>query len=91
MIVFTAHAREKMLERGILESEVVQAVHQGSSVGVQERSGNREIRRWVFRAGYEREGRVYPHKEVTVVYVVEGDAVIVLTSIARYGKWETAT
>ncbi len=42
----------------------------------------------MFTAGYEREGKKFPHKEITVVYVEEGDDTIVITAIARYGRWE---
>ena len=70
-----------MLERGVLEAEVGETVEEGELVGVRAR---RQIRRRVFRSGYERRGQVYPHKEITVVYVVEGGLATVITSIARY-------
>ncbi len=44
-----------------------------------------------FHPAYEREGRRFPHKEVTVVYVEEGSDTIILTCIARYGAWEVAS
>ena len=85
MIRFTLHAREQMDERGILEDEIAQTIETGELVGVRER---RQVRRQVFTSGYEREGRLYPHKEVTVIYVEENGVQVVLTSIARYGMWE---
>ncbi len=88
MIRYTLHAREKMVERGILEEEVAETVEAGERTG---RRGHRQVRRRVFSSGYEREGRRFPHKEVTVVYVEEGGETIILTCIARYGVWEVAS
>ncbi len=85
---FTGHARRQMAERGILDDEVIETIHSGEFVEVEMgRSGRRKV----FTSGYEREGRSYPHKEVTVVFVVEGDTTTVITAIARYGRWETVT
>ena len=50
--------------------------------------GNRYVRRRVFTEGYEWYGREYPHKEITAVYVVEGHRTVILTAIARYGRFE---
>ena len=86
MIEITRHARAKMAERGIRESEALDTLELGEFV---EARGARMARRRVFTAGYQWEGRSYPHKEVSVVYVEEQDAVVVLTCVARYGRWET--
>ena len=87
MIVFTRHARHKAVERGIVESELLHTIEQGVLIEVR---GGRQIRRLVFTSGYEWSGARYAHKEVTVVYVDEGDVTTVITAIARYGTWEKA-
>ena len=87
MIVITSHAREKMRERGILDSEVAETMEAGERVSTR---GPRQVNRRVFTSGYERLGHTYPHKELTVVYVTEDDVTTVLTAIARYGRWEEA-
>ena len=71
--------------RGITSEEVEEAVETGSVV---ELVGNRVIHRKVFTDGYRWKLREYPHKEVTVVFVIESDQIVIITAIARYGFWE---
>jgi len=82
---YTPHAKEQMQERGITEGEVAQTVEAGILVGI---SGTRSIRRRVFTEGYHWLERDYPHKEVQVVYTVEESQIVVITAIARYGRWD---
>ena len=84
-IKFTSHARVQISERGVSESEVAETLQLGDLVDARlPRVG----RRRVFTEGYERENRVYPHKEVTVIYVEEGINTVIVTVFARYGRWE---
>ena len=53
MIVFTRHARKKMGERGILESEVIEAVEVGEGIDVE---ADRRLSRVVLTAGYKWRG-----------------------------------
>lgn len=85
--VYTLHVRIQMLERGITDAEVKDTVEAGTVISTR---GGRLIRRKVFTQGYRWSERAYPHKEVSVVYVTEGDEIIVSTVIARYGRWEGA-
>ena len=73
--------------RGIEESEIITTVEVGDLIDI---VGNRFIRRRVFTEGYRWYEREYFHKEVTVVYVIEAQRTVVLTAIARYGRWEGA-
>ena len=82
---FTLHVIVNMGLRGIEEHEVIDTVEAGDPVDT---VGNRYIRRRVFTEGYQWYGRQYPHKEITAVYVVEGHRTVILTAIARYGRFE---
>ena len=82
---FTHHVIVNMRLRGIEEHEVIGAVEAGELVEV---VGNRFIRCRVFTEGYRWYGREYTHKEIRVVYVIEGHRTVVLTAIARYGRWD---
>lgn len=76
-----------MQERGITEQEVTFTVEAGTLMDV---SRSRTVRRRVFTEGYSRGGRTYPHKEVTSVSTLEMGFNVVITVIARYGRWEGA-
>ena len=84
---FTGHAIDQMQERGVSENEVTQTIEAGRPALVR---GSRSGRQRVFTEGYSWLGRDYPHKEVRAVYALEGDSLIVITIIARYGRWEGA-
>jgi len=84
---FTGHALDQMQERGITNRDVTLTVEAGTLVRV---SADRAIRRRVFTEGYSWLSRDYPHKEVTVVYTLEKGIIIVITTLARYGRWEGA-
>ena len=76
-----------MQERGITEHEVTLTVEAGRPAQAR---GSYFGRQRVFTEGYSWLGRDYPHKELRVVYALEGDSIIVITTIARYGRWEGA-
>ena len=77
-----------MSERGISEDEVAQTIESGALVAVQ---SDRKIRSRVFASGYRWNRRLYPHKEVTVVYAEGQNVLTVITAIARYGIWEPSS
>lgn len=84
---FTSHARVQISERGVSESEVAETLQLGELVDARlPRIG----RRRVFTEGYERGNQIYPHKEVTVIYVEEGISTVIITVFARYGRWEAS-
>ncbi len=85
MLLYTSHARSKMQERGVSEEEVIATVREGASATLED---NRLLRRKVFTMGYQRRGRSYSHKEVTVIYTEEGEHQVIVTVLARYGRWE---
>jgi len=87
VLSYTSHARTKMTERGVREEEVVETVRAGALLRVR---GNRIGRRRVFAVGYQWEGRDYLHKEVAVIYTEEGEQQVIVTVLARYGRWEEA-
>ena len=84
-ITYTLHATQRMGESGVSADEIVEVLATGS---LSQGRYNRLIRRKVLMAGYTREGRDYPHKEVRVVYVQEDNVTYVITVWARYGRWE---
>lgn len=71
-----------MLQRGTIESEVIDAIRLGTECPAYPPKLGREM---VFRSGYEHEGTVYPHKQVLVFYAEQGPTIVVLT---RYGEWD---
>ena len=85
MIEYTRHARTKMADRGVSEGEVAEALANGQGVDVRY---PRKGRRKVFTSGFIIEDRQYPHMELTVIYAEENDMLVIVTVIARYGRWE---
>ena len=85
MVIYTRHARIQMDKRGVSEDEVADALAGGYDVNVRY---PRKGRRKVFTSGCFMEGRSYPHMELTVIYAEEGDSFVIVTVIARYGRWE---
>jgi hypothetical protein len=74
------HARERMLERGATEDEVVATVEGGeSSPG---RYGRTSFRR-NFAYGVQWRGRVYANKQIEAL-AVEEDGWLVITVIVRF-------
>jgi hypothetical protein len=80
-IIFTKHAREKMLDRGVSEEDVTKAL----------RIGQREPARrglWQYRVNMEfrREwaGKYYGMQQVMPVVVEEEDQYVVVTVYASY-------
>lgn len=77
----TSHARERMIERGILEEEVKRTIHGGERADA-------KLGRTLFRRNFPFAGRrfdrEYRTKQVEVVARKEHDAWIVITALAKY-------
>lgn len=80
-IEFSSHAREKMLDRGATESEVIEAIRTGSTEPA--RKG-----RIMFRKNMEFHGqwRGKPHavKQVAPIVAEEADRLVVVTVFVYY-------
>ena len=76
-----------MRERGATEAEVEEVLRYGAETNARPPAFRRSL---VFTDGYYHpsNGRWYQHKEVRLIYVIEGDLTTALTVIVRYGYWE---
>lgn len=75
------HARERLLERGVREDEIIAAVNAGECFPAKYgRTGFRKN----FPFGGTWRGREYSNKQVEVFATPEGDDWLVITVIARY-------
>jgi len=81
LIVFSQHAREKMLDRGATEEEVIAAIQTGSIEPA--RKG-----RWLFRKNFPFHrpwrGKVYAVKQVAPIVTEEVDRLVVVTVFVFY-------
>jgi hypothetical protein len=83
-IVILEHARERMFERGVNRQEItITLEEQNFTLG----RGGRKIKEKVFEYNKAWLGEEYPEKKVKIVYVEEGEKLVVLTVIASYGRW----
>ena len=73
-----------MEQRGITEEEVRTTMRQGWKAS--DAKPGTVGRTLVFPYNAEWEGTQYQEKEVTVYYKVDGDDLVLLTAIARYGR-----
>ena len=74
------HARERMVERGATEEEIIATVEQGEQFPA--KFGRTGFRR-NFVYGQQWRGRVYPSKQLEVTAVAE-NGWLVLTVVVRY-------
>ena len=81
---FHAPLRQRMEQRGITEEEVRTTMRQGWKAS--DAKPGTVGRTLVFPYNAEWEGTQYQEKEVTVYYKVDGDDLVLLTAIARYGR-----
>ena len=81
---FSDHAREAMEIRGASEAEVIDTIQSGQERPARHPKLGREK---VFREGYEYDGRQYPHKELWVYFLEEGNVTIIATVIVGYEEW----
>lgn len=81
MVRFHIHARERLLERGASEEEVIATVERGESFPAKfGRTGFR--RNFLFEDSWR--GKHYATKQVEAYAVQEGDDWLVITVITRY-------
>lgn len=75
-IIFSAHARKQMVERGASEEDVIRAIREG-----ERERGKKD--RWMYRLNIEYnaswEGKQYGMKQVAPVVAEEGGKLIVVT------------
>ena len=75
------HALERMTDRGVTETEVLQVIDGGEEIPAKHgRTGFR--RNFAFDGSFR--GKRYSTKQVEVIAVSEGDDWLVITAIARY-------
>jgi len=84
-ITIIDHARERMVERGASEDEVRIALEEGT---LGEVKIGRKAKEKIFAYDGFWQGQRYPQKKVRVIYVEEGDELVVLTVYVYYGQWE---
>ncbi len=70
--------------RGVSADEVFEVVTRGE---VAEARGERRAKELVFAHERLWAGRFYAQKRVKVVYMIEGDGIVVITVLAYYGRW----
>jgi len=80
-IEFSAHAREKMLDRGAMEVDVADAIHTGSSEPVRK---GRIMFRKNFAFDRQWRGKHYAIKQVAPVVVEESNRMVVVTVFVYY-------
>ena len=83
-IKFTEHAKERIEQRGATEAEVLEVLAKGVEV---QAGRHRKAKESVFDYGREWLGKSYPQKKVEVVFVEEGEDVVVITVKVYYGDW----
>ena len=81
------HTIENLSKRGTSEDEVIGVIRSGR---VTRAKFGRYVARRVLTDGYEQNGRFYRHKEVSVVYALDGDIIVTVTVKTRFGFWEEA-
>lgn len=79
------HARERAIQRGTTEEEIVKVITDGKEVQAKQ---DRKAKEKVFTYGKEWLGEYYPHKKVVAIYKEENGDIIVITVKVFYGKWE---
>jgi hypothetical protein len=77
------HLAARLAQRGVLAEEVEAVLSEGWAAPSREGT---EARRFVFPFGKQRLGRHFEEKEVTVYFKYDGNVLIVLTAVARYGS-----
>ncbi len=77
----TKHARQQCLDRGASETEVVQAIQQGTR---QPAKRGREICRYNFAFGQTWQGRSYAIKQVAPVIMENAAEIVVITVYTFY-------
>jgi hypothetical protein len=78
------HALARMPSRGVSAEEVAEVLQRGEEVPAR---GERHAKEMVFAHAHLWAGRHYDQKKVKVVYMIEGEEIVVVTVLAYYGLW----
>jgi Domain of unknown function (DUF4258) len=78
------HALARLPVRGVSADEVLEVLTRGEAA---EARGERCAKELVFTHERLWAGRFYAQKKVKVVYMIEGDEIVVTTVLAYYGRW----
>jgi hypothetical protein len=78
------HALSRLEVRGVMVEEVTRVVRYGVPTPA---DLGRKAKEMVFLFDGLRGEGWYPHKKVRVIYVEEGDVVVVVTVLSYFGRW----
>jgi len=84
-VLFIDHARQRMVERGASEADVQRVLETGQA---EEERAARWAKEAVLPYNAEWQGKTYDQKKVRVIYLEEGDQLVVITVYVYYGRWE---
>ena len=82
---FDRHILERAKERGTDIEEIKDVIQTGFDI--QAKYG-RKGKAKIFEFNNLRHGKFYVHKRVEVIFIIEGDRIIVVTVYVFYGRWE---
>ena len=74
-----------MQERGATEEEIMAVLSKGMAFTA---TAGRKAREMVFPFNALWQGKFYPQKKLRVIYIEQGDDLIVITVYTYFGKWE---
>lgn len=83
-IICDEHILRMMFERGASFAEVAETIETGASVPAH---SGRQARIRVFPLHSEWNGRHYEEKELRVVYTQQGEDIVPVTVITRFGRF----
>lgn len=79
------HTKDNLDERGTNDEEVRLVIRTGT---VTPARFGRWMAKRVLTGGYEHNGKFYRHKEISVVYAIDGGIIVTVTVKTRFGFWE---
>jgi hypothetical protein len=82
-VVFTRHARQRLVERGTTEEEVVGAIRDAPWVQTDRR--RYAVTKW-YPFGHEHEGSFYTGKDVRAIFVDEPERLVVVTVYVYFNQ-----
>ncbi|MBA3675006.1 MAG: DUF4258 domain-containing protein [Chitinophagaceae bacterium] len=84
-IIIDEHAKVRAEERGVSVDEILDILN--SAIPTVARN-NRSAKEKVYIYNKEWNGKVYTHKQVKVIYIVESSTIIVITVVVKYGTFK---
>lgn len=87
-IVIIDHAIERAIQRGTTKEEIFKVLKEGTAIPAKKGRNAKEI---IFGYGTDWMGKSYPQKKVVVIYVIENEDYVVITTKVYFGKWEEKT